>query len=128
MLAPDALLAVALLAAWHLRDTIRHAVAVALSPVSTRGGTSWPHCQSANQTDASHWQSTRRGLSCRLQRISPWRTSTYVCRLCCSPVDLVRWSLAGLLPAMALPHACAGVLAVAPPEFPLQLLQPQGAQ
>ena len=43
------------------------------------------------------------------------------------PVDIVRWVLAGSLPYLALPHIATKELAAAPPEFPLQLLQPQGA-
>lgn len=43
------------------------------------------------------------------------------------PADLVRWALAGSLPHLALPHVAATMLAAAPPKFPLQLLQPQGA-
>ena len=43
------------------------------------------------------------------------------------PVDIVRWVLAGSLPYLALPHTATKELASALPEFPLQLLQPQGA-
>jgi len=43
------------------------------------------------------------------------------------PVDLVRWTLGGQLPYLELPHVSKAALAGAPPEFPLQLLQPQGA-
>lgn len=43
------------------------------------------------------------------------------------PSDLVRWALAGSLPHLALPHVAAPALLAAPHEFPLQLVQPQGA-
>ena len=43
-----------------------------------------------------------------------------------SAVDLTRWALGGRLPLLALPHACASLLAGATPDFPLPLLQPAG--
>jgi len=45
-----------------------------------------------------------------------------------SSTDLIRWTLNGRLPLLALPHVCAPMLAAGALEFPLPLLQPAGVQ
>lgn len=41
-------------------------------------------------------------------------------------MDLIRWTLGGQLPLLALPHLCAKLLEGGPAQFPLPLLQPGG--